>query len=55
MKKFLVGSVKAAACEHCTLEVIQVDEIYRNVVVRGAKENLHSLMKSALWVERFIW
>ena len=47
--------VREATREDCTLHAIQVDETYCNVVVSGAKENLHSLMETMLWYERFIW
>lgn len=46
---------REASREDCRVHVIQVDETYYNVVVRGAKENLHSFMQTLLWLERFIW
>lgn len=46
---------REAAREDCALHVMQVDETYCNVVVGGAKENLHSFMQTLLWLERFIW
>ena len=46
---------REAAREDCTLDVTRVDETYCNVVVSGAKENLHSFMQTLLWLERFIW
>ena len=46
---------REASREDCTLHVIPVDETCCNVVVSGAKENLHSFMQTLLWLERFIW
>lgn len=51
----IITIVREAIRVDCTLHVIQVDETYCNVVVSGAKENLHSFMQSLLWLERFIW
>ena len=47
--------VQEAVFAGCTLQVIQIDETYWNVVASGPKEKLLSFMQSMLRFERFIW